>query len=210
MICAFHFTMPRQVTILIHQLHLWLKPLPGKNSWNVLPWSASPYDLRKSLCDVSCRRTCCCLSGKIHICRIANSKNCLIYKMKSTMAREPCCWRWGNKRHSIFHWNTWERNNNRTRVTSIEIGYDHLFWSHFSDRKLVFGNFSIESSTSKVTHWHSLDILKLRIRHDVIWTTSHKKSETFWFCLLIPSRLEKHLKRQVYLFNKVACHDFAA
>lgn len=30
MICAFHFSMPRQVTILIHQLHLWLKPLRGK------------------------------------------------------------------------------------------------------------------------------------------------------------------------------------
>lgn len=29
MICAFHFAMPRQVTILIHQLHLWLKPLLG-------------------------------------------------------------------------------------------------------------------------------------------------------------------------------------
>ena len=34
MICEFHFAMPRQVTILIHQLHLWLKPLRAVNSWN--------------------------------------------------------------------------------------------------------------------------------------------------------------------------------
>lgn len=35
MICEFHFSMPRQVTILIHQLHLWLKPLRAKNSWDI-------------------------------------------------------------------------------------------------------------------------------------------------------------------------------
>lgn len=37
MICAFHFAMPHQVTI-IHRLHLWLKSFLGTNSRNIFRW----------------------------------------------------------------------------------------------------------------------------------------------------------------------------